>query len=143
MSYQSVADLHSTILYVRLSLVHMLHPLGLTSPSGKCVFLDKHRFVTARNEVAKVMFLHVSVCPQGGLPQCMLGYNPPPPRSKHPKDQPSRSRNTPPEQAPPRTRPTPEPDPHRSRLPPPTDGCYCGRYASYWNAFLLEIIFFS
>ena len=29
--------------------------------------------ITVRNEVAKVMFLHLSVCPQGGLPQCMLG----------------------------------------------------------------------
>ena len=24
------------------------------------------------------MFLHLSVCPQRGLPQCMLGYHPPP-----------------------------------------------------------------
>ena len=51
-------------------------------------------FVTVRNEVAKVMFLHVSVCPRGGLPQCMLGCHhreeahPPlqqiPPWSRHP-----------------------------------------------------------
>ena len=36
--------------------------------------------ITGRNEVvAKVMFLQVCVCPQGGgcLPQCMLGYHPP------------------------------------------------------------------
>ena len=32
---------------------------------------------TVRDEVANVMFLHLSVCPQGGgsLPQCMLGYH--------------------------------------------------------------------
>ena len=35
--------------------------------------------ITVRNEVAKVMFLHLSVCPRGGvLPRCMLGYHPPP-----------------------------------------------------------------
>ena len=68
-------------------------------------------FITVRNEVAKVMFLQVCVCPRGGgggLPQCMLGYQPPGPG-------------------------TPE-----SRHPPPGRDVYCcGRYASYWNAFLL------
>ena len=37
------------------------------------------RVFTVRNEVAKVIFLQASVCPQGGwgcLPQCMLGYHP-------------------------------------------------------------------
>ena len=41
----------------------------------------RHTVITVRNEVAKVMFLQVSVCPQGNLPQCMLGYHhyhPPP-----------------------------------------------------------------
>ena len=46
---------------------------------------------------------------RGGLPQCMLGYHP------------RRSRPPPQEQTPP---------------PPPRDGYCCGRYASYWNAFL-------
>ena len=70
--------------------------------------------ITVRNEVAKVMFLHLSVCPQGGgLPQCMLGYplgantppiadtpplpfeqTPPPPESRHPL--PPGSRHPPP-----------------------------------------------
>ena len=36
-------------------------------------------FFTIRNEVAKVMFLDVSVHGRGGLPQCMLGYHPHPP----------------------------------------------------------------
>ena len=32
-------------------------------------------FITVRNEVAKVMFLQVSVCPQGGggIPTCLAG----------------------------------------------------------------------
>ena len=34
-------------------------------------------FITVRNEVAKVMFLHLSVH-RGGLPQCMLGTDTPP-----------------------------------------------------------------
>ena len=47
--------------------------------------------ITDRNEVvAKVMFLQVCVCPQGGgcLPQCMLGCQTPPPRDQaDPPDQ--------------------------------------------------------
>ena len=47
--------------------------------------------ITVRNEVAKVMFLHLSVCPQGrDLPQCMLGYPPEeqaPPRDQDPPQQ--------------------------------------------------------
>ena len=41
--------------------------------------------VTVRNEVAKVMFLQVHVCPWEGLPQCMLGY--PPEQAPPPRDQ--------------------------------------------------------
>ena len=50
--------------------------------------------ITVRNEVAKVMFLHLSVCPQGGLPQCRdttpgagtpLGSTPPPRSSPRPR----------------------------------------------------------
>ena len=74
--------------------------------------------ITVRNEVAKVMFLQASVCPQGGggwcLPQCMLGCHPLPGADT----------------------PTPEETP-----PPRADGHCCGRYASYWNAFLLWICF--
>ena len=51
--------------------------------------------ITVCNEVAKVMFLHLSVIlfTGGCLPQCMLGYHPPgadttpgsrPPRTRHP-----------------------------------------------------------
>ena len=31
--------------------------------------------------------------------------------------------------------------PPRSTTPPPGDGCRCGRYASYWNAFSLKFNF--
>ena len=77
--------------------------------------------ITVRNEVAKVMFLHLCVCPQGGLPQCMLGYHHP--RSRHP----------PPLGADP-------PPGGQAAAPPPTDGYCCGRYAYYWNAFLLNYV---
>ena len=75
---------------------------------------------TVHNEVAKVMFLHQSVCPRGDLPQCMLRYHPPPREQTH---------------LPPRA------DPLWSGHPPeqtplPADGYCCGRYASYWKAFL-------
>ena len=42
--------------------------------------------ITVRNEVAKVMFLHLSVILStgGGLPQCMLGTHTPPPRCRPP-----------------------------------------------------------
>ena len=69
--------------------------------------------VTGRNEVvAKVMFLQVCVCPQGGgcLPQCMLGCHPP------------GTRQTPPGPGrPPGTRQTPWDlaDPPRPGRPPP------------------------
>ena len=45
------------------------------SKRAVCILLEcflanniSYLFVTVRNEVAKVMFLHVSVCPQGGVP---------------------------------------------------------------------------
>ena len=110
-------------------------------------------FITVRNEVAKVMFLHAFVCPHWGgrsLPQCMLGspgadtpQEQTPPRSRHPQ-----SRH-PPQQTPlqsihPHSRHPPhEQTPSRNRHPPPgadtpprRDGHCCGRYTSYWNAFL-------
>ena len=56
------------------------------------------------------MFLHLSVCPQGGLSQCMLGYDPPgtrdfrrpdPPGPDTPRTRHSPGPDTPPEQVPP------------------------------------------
>ena len=72
---------------------------------------------TVRNEAAKVMFLHLSVCPQGGSASVHTGIPHPP------------GAGTPPEQA---TSP-------QEQAPPPTDGYCCRRYASYWNAFLFSI----
>ena len=123
------------------------------------VYCPSENLITVRNEVAKVMFLHLSVILfTGGLLQCMLGYHPPgtdtpleetppwttPPLDQVPPDQ------TPPDQAPPRpgTPPgpgaSPGPDtPHQTspqkQTHPPADGYCCGRYASYWNAYLFSI----
>ena len=42
------------------------------------VYCPSENLITVRNEVAKVMFLHLSVILfTGGLLQCMLGYHPP------------------------------------------------------------------
>ena len=116
------------------------YSLGVQILSISCIF-------TVSNEVAKVMFLHVSVIlfTRGGLPQCMLGYSPgpgtppqdqAPPGSRHPPE------HTPPEQTP-QSRPPGTRPPPPSRHPQGADthprvGYCCGRYASYWNAFLLE-----
>ena len=70
---------------------------------------------TGRNEVvAKVMFLQVCVCPQGGgcLPQCMLGCHTPPrwstpPRWRTPPDGDPPGWRTPPDGEPPPRKQTP------------------------------------
>ena len=70
-------------------------------PSVMC-----HHFITGRNEVvAKVMFLQVCVCPQGGcLPQCMLGCQTPPDQADPPMTRQTRPPR--PGRYPPRTRQT-------------------------------------
>ena len=153
-------------------------------------------FITVRNEIAKVIFLQASVCPQGEVPDqvhppgsrptreqtapwvryTLLEQTPPWTRYTPPQDQvhPPGTRYTPgpgtppgadtsPDQVhppgtmytprdqvhPPGTRYTP-PGPgtlpwsrHRTsplrpwhQVHPPRYGHCCGRYASYWNAFL-------
>ena len=95
----------------------------------------------------------------GCLPQCMLGCPPSPipgadtqweqtppgadtsqsrhPQSRHPPQaDPPGSRHPPREQTPPRSRHPPGAD------TPPRYGHCCGRYASYWNAFLLFHIYY-
>ena len=110
-------------------------------------------FITSRNEVvAKVMLLQVSVIHsvhRGGLPQCMLGYHPPPrpgrpPRTRQtPQDQGDtpQTRQTPQTRENPPAGRTPPPGPRRT---PPEEDCsiwsMSGRYASYWNAFLLTCL---
>ena len=86
---------------------------------------------------------------RGGLPQCMLGYHPPPTSRHPPSRHPPRSRPLPeqthtPEQTPPweQTHTSPGAD------TPPRRACWeirstRGRYASYWNAILLNQIKFT
>ena len=97
-------------------------------------------FITVRNEVAKVMCLQASVCPQGVGGVCLsacwditrLGADIPqeqtPPRSRH---HPPPEQTTPPEQTPGSRHPL-----RKQRY-----GRCCGRYASYWNAFLFNSLF--
>ena len=92
------------------------------------------------------MFLHLSVCPRGGV--CLSACwdtTAPPPRSRRPPPPGTRHRpspagtpplleaDTPPEQTPQAGSPGPDPS------PPPADDYGCGRYASYWNAFLFSL----
>ena len=101
----------------------------------KCCHIPKTILFTGRNEVvAKVIFLHLSVIlftgGEGGLPQCMLGYHPPRSRPPLGADPPSpRSRHHP-------LRPDPLPWEADSSIRSTS-----GRYASYWNAFLLSLHF--
>ena len=113
---------------------HFACSIGNVIPTSEHTFLPlfntclghSHIF-TVRNEVAKVMFLQASVCPQGGVSISVHARIPLPPGADIPQEQ-----TPPPEQTPPRSRHP------RSRHPPPPqrDGHCCGRYASYWNAFL-------
>ena len=86
------------------------------------VYCPSENLITVRNEVAKVMFLHLSVILfTGGLPQCMVGYHPPgtdtPPGGDTPLD------HTPLDQAPPdqtpQTRHLPDQAPPLDQAPPP------------------------
>ena len=42
-----------------------------------CALKDFIVYYRPQTKFEKVMFSQVSVCPQGGLPHCMLGYTPP------------------------------------------------------------------
>ena len=87
-------------------------------------------FITVRNKVAKVMFLHLSFCSRGGVVCLSACWDTPPPGA----DTPSLWEQTSPqEQTPPGSRHPPGAD-----NPPPTDSYCCRRYASYWNAFLFR-----
>ena len=114
--------------------------------------LEAKIIITGRNEVvAKVMFLQVCVCPQGGcLPQCMLGCQTPPGPGRHPPDQadPPWIRQTPPGSGRhPLDPPWDQADPPRPGRPPwEADSSIRSTsswYASYWNAFLLSIVWNS
>ena len=97
------------------------------------------------NEVwGKVLFLHLFVIlfTGGGLPECMLGYPPPPP-TRHtnppgPGTPPPGTRHTTPFSPPGPGTPPPSPPPRTRHTPPPRDqgDAVNGWYASYWNAIL-------
>ena len=119
---------------------------------------------TGRNEVvAKVMFLQVCVCPQGGRVSASVhaGMPYPPDQADTPPGpgRPPGTRQTPPgpgrhppRQTPPGTRQTSpdQADPPGTRQTPPGPGppreadssirSTSGRYVSYWNAFLFFLI---
>ena len=85
---------------------------------------------------------------RGGLPQCMLGYTPPPPWEQTPlgadtsslgADTPLLGADTPLGVDTPLGAHLPlGAHPTQEQTPPPADGYCCGRYASYWNAFLFH-----
>ena len=86
-------------------------------------------------------------CPRGGgcLPQCMLGYQSQPPQSRHSpgtRHPPLQGADTPPWSRHPLGADTPPgADTPWNQAPPREADCSIrstsGRYASYWNAFLL------
>ena len=79
---------------------------------------------------------------QGGvLPQCMLGYPPPPQDQTCPQDQtPPGTRHPPPGTRPPWDHTPPPDQTPPGTIPPPEIRSTSGRYASYWNAFLFSIV---
>ena len=102
----------------------------------------KENFYRPQRSCEGYVFTGVCLSTWGGLPQCMLGYHTPlgadPPRSRPPWEQ-TPGADTPQSRHPPRadtpwSRHTPRAD------TPRRDGHCCGRYASYWNAFLYKWI---
>ena len=96
------------------------------------------KVITGCNEVAKVMFLQVSVCPQGGSgpggvwsqegvsgPRGVWSWG-----GVCSRDSLSTGEGV-------------GIPAYTEATPPPRDSHCCGRYASYWNAFLFEIVFKS
>ena len=108
-------------------------------------------FYRPQTTFAKVMFLHLSVILfRGGVSQHVMGQTPPSPRKtpgRHPQeDRPAPGRH-PEDPTPGRQTPQgrhqedpPQEDRPRGSRHPPADGYCCGRYASYWNAFLLHTL---
>ena len=103
--------------------------------------------ITARKRSEGYVFTGVCLSTWGGdLPQCMLGYYPPPdqaplgpdtPQTRHPLEQTLPLDQAPlPDQAPPWNRHPPD------QAPPLRSACWeirstSGRYAPYWNAIFL------
>ena len=117
------------MLNVNFKLDSLWAHLEATSLSLSLLHKYKRTLVTGRNEVVMFLLVSVILLTGGGcLPQCMLGYHPlgaDPPGSRHPLG----SRHPP-----------------GSRPPPPQEAdssiwSMSGRYTSYWNAFLLYLLF--
>ena len=148
----------STPHIVRIALIYSIHTNDLNDYSLNClVFFTLHALhYRPQRSWAKVIFSQVSVCPQGRRGVCLsacwdippLGADPPPP---HPQNRPSPGADTPlPEQSPQEETPppeqTPSPPPGADTTTTPREAdcsirSTSGRYASYWNAFLLRKIF--
>ena len=129
----SLKVLITSIVLWRHNMVASRHFLGVTLPNpGRWIWTGKtvSDLVTVRNEVAKVMFLHLSVCPQGVCLSACWDTTPPGAGTPPPEQAPKGAGT------PTRAGPTPQEQPPREQAPPPADGYCCGRYASYWNAFL-------
>ena len=106
---------------------------------------------TVRNEVAKVMFLHLSVILSTGGGVCLSACwdttpgTRHPPQTRHPPGPgtpprpgtPSDQAPTPDQAHPPEQTPLDQAPPQTS--PPGAEGYCCERYASYWNAFLFAL----
>ena len=73
------AWLHSAYYFFNIFLFHSSNSKIFQSHFTRHIISHLEFFVTIRNEVAKVMFLQVCVCPQGGVPDQVW-----PPRSRHP-----------------------------------------------------------
>ena len=122
------------------------------------IFLGRQAIFTVRNEVTKVMFLYLSVCPRGwggGRGVCLSACWDTTPQEQAPQEQtpteqtPPRA-DTPPEQTPPQSRhlreqalPGADTPPREQTHPPGADGYCCRWYASHWNAFLCHLFLLS
>ena len=105
-----------------------LRPVPLTTNNrllrANSLFPANILSLPSATKLRRLCFLQACVCPHGGLSASAHAGIP------HPQQTPPWSRQPPPEQTPPRTDP-------RADTPPQRDGHCCGRYTSYWNAFLL------
>ena len=142
-------------------------PLGPPPPAGSATdtFLktDASNFYRPQRSCKGYVFTPVCLSTGGsasvhaGIPPSSSSHSRPP-SSRHPRSRHPLGADNPPERTPPWSRPLRSRHPHpleqtpleqtpleqtppsRSR-PPQADGYCCGRYASYWNAFLFVMCF--
>ena len=111
------------------------HPFFISIKMFTSKLISLENCYRPQTKFAKVMFLHVCVCPQGGwYPSMHCRWYPSMPCSRSPEGSAPKG--------------VPAPGgclPQEGVLLPgvwrtPRDGYCCGRYASYWNAFLFTIL---